>query len=200
MYKSWFLIPNFNYVIMRALFWEPSFPGGANLNHHHALRLNVGFLLNKSVGYSRNFDFQELTLHLEDDLSVTDFNGLARLTRTGQGVVVQARFKGRIQSECVRCLTDFSQELTAEIDDLFTYPPEKADDPLMAISEQAVLDLSPMVREMLLVDMPIQPKCRPDCAGLCPHCGENRNEVECSHPEVEIDPRMAVLKSLLSKS
>jgi uncharacterized protein len=176
------------------------FPGGANLNHHHALRLNVGFLLYKNVGYSRNFDFQEYSLQFGDDLNVIDFSGHARLTRTAQGIVVQAKFEGHVAAECVRCLGDFSQNLTAEIDELFTHPPDKADDPQTIISDQGILDLTPMVRDVLLVDMPIQPSCRPDCAGLCPHCGENRNEVECSHPDAEIDPRMAVLKTLLSKS
>jgi uncharacterized protein len=199
-YNSRVLIPTFNYVIMRSLFWEPCFPGGANLNPQHALRLNVGFLLNKSVGYSRNFDFQEFSLQFGDDLSVTDFNGLARLTRTGQGILVQAKFDGTVAAECVRCLGNFSQSLSAEIDELFTHPPDKADDPQTTISDQAILDLTPMVREVFLIDIPIQPTCTPDCAGLCPHCGENRNEVECSHPEAEIDPRMAVLKTLLSKS
>ncbi len=164
------------------------------------MRLNVGFLLNKSVGYSRNFDFQEISLQFGDDLSVSEFNGRARLTRTGQGVVVQAQFEGQVDTECVRCLGEFHQTLTAEIDELFTFPPGKTDDPQTTISEKAILDLTPMLREVLLIDMPIQPTCKPDCAGLCPQCGENRNEVECSHPEAEIDPRMAVLKSLLSKS
>jgi uncharacterized protein len=185
---------------MRALFWEPCFPGGANLNHQHALRLNVGFLLNKSVGYSRNFDFQEISLQIGDDLSVSDFSGQARLTRTNQGVLVQSKFEGKVTAECVRCLNEFGQTLTAEIDELFTYPPDKADDSQTTISEQAILDLRPMLREVLLLDMPIQPICKPDCLGLCPYCGENRNEVECSHPEAEIDPRMAVLKTLLSES
>ena len=185
---------------MRALFWEPCFPGGANLNHQHALRLNVGFLLYKNVGYSRNFDFQEDSLRIGEDLSVTDFSGSAWLTRTAQGVLVQAQFEGRVVMNCVRCLADFAQTLTAEINELFSYQPDKASEPEMVISEQAILDLNPMLREVLLLDTPIQPTCKPDCRGLCPHCGENRNKIECSHPEAEIDPRMAVLKTLLSKS
>ena len=185
---------------MRSLFWEPCFPGGANLNDQHALRLNVGFLLNKNVGYSRNFDFQEISLHFGDDLSVTDFNGRAHLTQTGQGILVQARFDANVEAECVRCLGDFNQNVIATIDELFTHASEKADDPQTTISDQATIDLTPMVREVFLIDMPIQPTCEPDCAGLCPHCGENRNEVECSHPDSGIDPRMAVLKTLLSKS
>jgi uncharacterized protein len=185
---------------MRALFWEPCFPGGANLNHQHALRLNVGFLLNKSVGYSRNFDFQENTLQLGDDLALANFHGEARLTRTSQGILIQAHFAGTSNADCVRCLTEFDQSLSAEVDELFTYPPDQADDPETTISEQAVLDLTPIVRDVFIVDMPIQPICKLDCLGLCPHCGENRNETECNHPEVEIDPRLAVLKTLLSKS
>jgi uncharacterized protein len=157
-------------------------------------------LLYKNVGYSRNFDFQEDSLHIGDDLSVADLTGSARLTRTGQGVLIQARFDAHTPMTCVRCLTDFEQNLTAEINELFMYPPDKAGDPQTVITEQAILDLSPMLREILLLDTPIQPTCKSGCLGLCPHCGENRNEFECNHPEAEIDPRMAVLKTLLSKS
>ncbi|TFH33692.1 MAG: DUF177 domain-containing protein [Anaerolineales bacterium] len=157
-------------------------------------------MLNKNVGYSRNFDFQEESLQIGDDLNVTDFNGMTRLTRTGQGVLVQATFEAQANAECVRCLTDFNQKLTAQIDELYIYPPDEAGDPQPTISEQAILDISPMLREVLMLDLPIQPTCKPDCLGLCPQCGENRNEVECSHPEIEIDPRLAVLKTLLSKS
>jgi uncharacterized protein len=164
------------------------------------LRLNVGFLLNKNVGYSRNFDFEEASLSLGEDLNLFDLHGSLRLTRTGQGVYVQGSLIASLDLECVRCLTDFPQQLEAGIDELFTYPPDKAADPQLAISENALLDLTPLMREIFLLDQPIQPVCREDCLGLCAECGENLNENYHDHQTVDIDPRLAVLKSLLSKS
>jgi uncharacterized protein len=164
------------------------------------LRLNIGFLLNKNVGYSRNFDFEEASLYLGEDLQLLDLNGALRLTRTGQGVYAQGTLRGTIELECVRCLTSFPQQLDAHLDELFVYPPDKASDPQLAISENAILDLTPLLREIFLLDVPLQPICRADCLGLCPECGENLNENYHRHEETDIDPRMAVLKNLLSKS
>jgi uncharacterized protein len=157
-------------------------------------------LLNKNVGYSRNFDFEQASLSLGEDLNLLDLLGSLRLTRTGQGIYVQGSLAASVEMECVRCLTDFPQQLEAVIDELFTYPPDKAADPQLAISENALLDLTPLTREVFLLDQPIQPVCRVDCLGLCAECGENLNENKHDHQAVDIDPRLAVLKSLLSKS
>lgn len=172
-------------------------PGGANLNERNPLRLNVGFLLNKNVGYSRNFEFEVPHTLVDGDLEVKNLTGTLHATRTGQGVYMHGTLSAETPIECVRCLDEFNQVLTAEFDELFVYPPQKDVEPELTISEDAILDLNPILRELFILDVPIQPVCRADCKGLCPICGENRNEQECEHPEEDIDPRMAVLKSLL---
>jgi uncharacterized protein len=172
-------------------------PGGANLNERSPLRLNVGFLLNKNVGYSRNFEFEIPHTVVDGDLEVKNLTGTLHATRTGQGVYMHGSLTAAALIECVRCLDEFDQILTAELDELFVYPPQKDVEPELTISEEAILDLNPILRELFILDIPIQPVCRTDCQGLCPVCGENRNEQQCEHPEEKIDPRMAVLKSLL---
>ncbi|MGB9586009.1 MAG: YceD family protein, partial [Anaerolineales bacterium] len=69
----------------------------------------------------------------------------------------------------------------------------------MLLPETAQLDLSSIIREYMLLDIPISPLCKPDCKGLCPICGENQNEVTCHHDEPEIDPRLMALRSILDK-
>ncbi len=161
------------------------------------MRLNVGFLLNKNVGYSRNFEFEETQTVVDGDLEVKDLTGTLHATRTGQGVYLRGKLTAEAPAECVRCLDEFPQTLTAEIDELFVYPPQEDVEAELTISEDAILDLNPILRELIILDIPIQPVCREGCKGLCPVCGENRNEQHCEHPEEDIDPRMAVLKSLL---
>ena len=173
-------------------------PGGANLTKSNPLRLNVGFLLNKDVGYSRNFDFEESSLLFEDDLSIADLHGSARLSRTGQGIYIKGHFQGILDLQCVRCLAGYQQVLSAEIDELFDHPPQKTSDPHLAISDNAILDLNPILRESFLLDVPIQPICRDGCTGLCAVCGEIITAEHQSHVEEDIDPRLAVLKTLLS--
>ena len=173
--------------------------GGVNLNNRHPLRLNVGFLLHESVGYSRTFDFELPSVQVSEDLDVSHMRGQLRLTRTAQGLYGQGRLQVSTPLECVRCLAPFDQDITARVDDLFVYPPGTAAEPLLAIPETAILDLGPLLREYFLLDVPLQPVCRPDCKGLCPECGNNLNESTCRHPSTDIDPRLAGLQSLLSQ-
>ena len=181
-------------------FLETLLRGGARLNSQHVLRLNVGFLLNKNTGYSRNFEFDEPAVQLGDDLDVTDLRGAIQLTRTGEGLYAHGSLEASITLECVRCLVLYQQTLRLELNDLFTYPAKREDDPLLIILENGILDLSPIVREYFLLDIPIQPLCRKDCRGLCPVCGESLNENNCNHTEDEIDPRLEALRTLIDKS
>ena len=58
------------------------------------------------------------------------------------------------------------------------------------------LDLEPLVRDALLLELPLAPLCTEDCAGLCPSCGADRNETQCDCRVDDTDPRWAALRSL----
>ncbi len=177
---------------------ETQLPGGVQLNTHDPLRLNVGFMLHEGVGFSRNFDFDlpEVTI---EDLQLAAFSGNAKLTRTAQGLYVQGEFTAITPSQCVRCLREYDQQLATELTELFAYPPSTALDPLLVVSATGILDLNPILRECFLLAVPLQLLCKPDCKALCAICGNDRNQAACDHPEVEVDPRFEVLKSLLPK-
>lgn len=154
-------------------------------------------MLHQTVGYTRSFEFDHSSVQVSDDLDVSDLRGELRMTRTAQGVYASGTMQARTRAECVRCLSPQDQELEIEFDDLFSYPPGQAGDPLLAIPETGLLDLGPLVREYLLLDVPLRTLCRPDCRGLCPECGINRNEAACEHGDASIDPRLAGLGALL---
>jgi uncharacterized protein len=181
-------------------FLETLLRGGGRLNSQHVLRLNVGFLLNKNTGYSRNFEFFEPAVQLGDDLDVTDLHGAIQLTRIGEGLYAQGRLDASTTLDCVRCLLPYLQNLKLELSDLFAFPPKRASESLLSIPESGILDLNPIVREYFLLDIPIQPLCRKDCKGLCPVCGGNLNESDCNHTQDEIDPRLEALRALIDKS
>lgn len=175
-------------------------PGGANLNKsRHPLRLNVGFLLHKKVGYSRNFNIDHKSIRVGDDVDITGMRGSIQLTRTSEGVCAQGRLQGRIGLDCVRCLTTFDQLLTVNLSDTFHYPPLRTGESSLNIPEDGILDLNPLIREYLLLDIPIQPLCHADCKGFCAVCGGNLNETVCDHELADIDPRLGALKTLLSE-
>lgn len=172
---------------------------GENLNSH-PLRLNVGFLLHESVGYNRTFEFDHPNVQVGEDLDVDSFRGSIRMTRAPQGLYAHGQLAGRTQAECVRCLVPYHQSLEIELDELFVHPPSKASESLLSVPETGILDLSPLVREYMLLDFPIQPLCRPDCRGLCPECGANLNETTCEHAPAPVDPRGAPLRASQTES
>lgn len=163
------------------------------------LRLNVGFLLKESTGYRRSFEFDAPEAQIADDLAVTDLRGKVTLTRTPQGLYADGRLAGFVQAECARCLDEYPQRLNSTIAELFIYPAENAAPGDLVIPDDASLDLAPLVREDMLLSAPMHALCRPDCKGLCPTCGINRNLESCTCAEDIVDPRFAVLRTLLEK-
>ena len=90
-------------------------------NPRKPLRLNVGFIINAQIGFSRDFDFDIPLLKASDDLTLTDFKGLAKIGRTPQGLLVQGNFTGNAKQECVRCLSEYEQPLEWELLELYAF-------------------------------------------------------------------------------
>lgn len=166
---------------------------------HSPLRLNVGFVVAQSAGFSRDFPFDIPQISIPPDLRLNSFNGLVRVTRTPQGILVQANFHTVIDLECVRCLTEYQQTLKFNFTELYAFSQRYVTDSGLLMPETGIIDLTPVLRDYVLLEIPISPLCRPDCKGLCPICGNNLNESMCYHEEESGDPRLASLRSLLKK-
>jgi uncharacterized protein len=123
--------------------------------------------------------------------------GSARITRAAQGLLVQVKIQAFVQTECVRCLNDFSQPLEIDFTELYAFTSNSVTESGLIFPENGKIDLAPIVREEMLLAIPISPLCRPDCKGLCPVCGENLNEMICNHEDEAIDSRLSALRSLL---
>lgn len=169
-------------------------------NSQHLLRLNVGFIIHESVGYSRDFPFEFPSITLKPDLELQNLSGTVRVTRTQQGLLVQVMMTAATACECVRCLDDFYQPLKIDFVELYAFTPNSQTDSGLMVPETGLLDLEPLVREEMLLAIPINPICRVDCKGLCPICGGKLNETLCSHEEEEVDPRLSILRTWLNKS
>ena len=162
-----------------------------------SLRLNVGFLIHQSVGSSRDFYIDLPSLFLEPDLNIQNLNGSARVTRTPQGLLVQVKMRATMQTKCVRCLTDLDQQLNTDFTELYAFSIRTASESELILPEDGYIDLGPLVREYMDLEIPINPLCHPDCQGICAVCGEAQGE-QVHHHEVEVgNPRLAVLKTLL---
>lgn len=166
---------------------------------HSPLRLNVGFVVAQSAGFSRDIPFDLPQIYIPPDLRLSGLFGNVRATRTPQGILLQVIFQTLIDLECVRCLTSFQQTLNFEFTELYAFSQRYVTDSGLIMPDTGFIDLTPVLREYILLEIPISPLCRPDCKGLCPICGNNLNESTCHHEEDSVDPRLASLKSLLDK-
>jgi uncharacterized protein len=163
----------------------------------------------------------------DDEFSVlgpVTFTGT--LTRRGERFHLKGRVTATLQLSCSRCLTPFPQTVDTAVD--LTYIPEptpvvavkdapktpakgakapSAEEDVELLDEDLdtayyrdhVLDLAEMLREQFYLALPMQPLCRPDCQGLCPSCGIDRNVETCQCKTEWIDPRLSVLQALVTR-
>lgn len=164
-------------------------------NLRKPLRLNVGFLINSPIGISREFFFESLTVTSDNDLQISDIDGVAKISRTPQGLLVEAKFSGRVPLECVRCLESYEQVLQWEFVELYAFTRDNITDSGLLVPEDAHLDLQPLVYDYALLEIPSTPICKPSCQGLCMECGQNLNVRDCGHSP-EPDSPFSALKNL----
>jgi uncharacterized protein len=167
---------------------------------HSPLRLNVGFIVAQSAGYSRDFAVEIPQVRLPPDLVVTNLAGDVRVSRTPQGLLLQANMQADTKLECVRCLELFSTILHANFTELYAFSQRNTTESGLLVPEDGQIDLEPLLREYMFLELPINPLCQPECKGLCPVCGENLNLVACNHEEEPADPRLGILKKLLDEN
>lgn len=148
---------------------------------HYPLRINVGFILSQPLGVSHDIPIEFSHLHLHPDLNLIEFSGCVRLSHSTHGLLVQGDFQANIASQCVRCLADFLQHLHSTISELYAFNGDSVSESGLIFPEDGYLDLSPLVREYMILEIPIMPLCKHDCKGLCGICGENLNYATCEH-------------------
>lgn len=106
-----------------------------------------------------------------------------RLSGAGSGrFYFSGSFQGTAVGECRRCLASVETPVRGDLQVLFAdADDENADEPdVFPLSEVGTMvDLRPAVREQWLLEAPVLPLCRPECLGLCPTCGADRNAGPC---------------------
>jgi uncharacterized protein len=158
------------------------------------LNYNVAPLLRPEVGATMSLAVDE-TDQILGDLKVEYVRGNLNLTRTDRRILVKGNIQTSVEAECVRCLTPFQLMLNIPLEEMFAF--SASVDPIYFVNDDGWLNLKGPLREQIVLAMPLQIVCRPDCKGLCIQCGQNLNEGPCGCANNEVDPRLATLKTLL---
>jgi uncharacterized protein len=114
-----------------------------------------------------------------------------RLEGLHEGILASAEVDTVATGECVRCLDPVTIPVQVEFQELFAYSADEAFD--FAVRDDHV-DLEPVVRDAVVLALPFQPVCRPDCPGLDPETGEKLADHPDRTPREVLDPRWAALE------
>ncbi len=180
------------------------------------LVFNVAQLLKERIGATRKFQLEAPDLVLDDGNEEADLNRLearnvrgdVKVTRLGDGLLVQGSVDAAVQFQCSRCLDTFDLPVDANLEEQFQptvdvmtgYAIQRAEfeenDAAFPIDSNHMMDLTEPVRQALLVALPMKPLCREDCKGICVECGANLNEWDCGHVQAKANDRWTGLREL----
>ena len=114
-----------------------------------------------------------------------------RLESVHEGILVTGTADTRLTGVCGRCLQDIAEPVEVEFQELFTYPGNEAVD--FEVQDDYV-DLETLIRDAIVLSLPFQPVCQPDCLGLDPVTGEKLTESAGDTEQTPADPRWAALQ------
>lgn len=161
--------------------------------------VNVAQLLKQPVGATRTFQIHLQRLMLDEGQWARDVEANIRLTRIETGILVDGEVAGVANVQCVRCLREFDQPFRGVVEgeyrpsvDVRTGLPlaMPEDDDIFIIDHNHELDLAPLLRQVIILALPMRPVCGEQCEGF---------QREFPAAEDEVDDRFAVLRTLLDE-
>lgn len=132
-------------------------------------------------------------------------SGSAELHVSTEEIRVQGKLQVSLRMECDRCTEPFVKSIEEEFDLIYVPAPETSpgaeiaigpDDSHVGFYDGPGLELNDILQEQVLLALPLQRVCREDCQGICPICGQNRNETECDCRTQIRDERWSALRNL----
>src|SRR5919204_2503385 len=172
------------------------------------MKINVAPLLKQPVGALTDYEVTEDPIDPRGEnaglleANVTSIDADIVATHTNPGAYLEGDAKAKVAQQCSRCLraiatpvdAHFAEQYYAVIDvvsgDAKEEPPRDA----KRIGSDFRIDLTPLLREELILATPLAPLCRPDCKGLCPVCGRDLNDDP--HDHETVDERWSKLSEL----
>jgi uncharacterized protein len=125
--------------------------------------------------------------------------------RAGNDVFVNGHVETRVQVECDRCLKPVELPVSADFALEYITGADYESSSAAALSEEEMsvsvfdgqsIDVDEIVKEQILLAVPVRTLCREDCKGICPECGIDLNTGQCDCASQDVDPRWAALKNL----
>lgn len=122
-----------------------------------------------------------------------------RLDSVHEGILVSGTVEGTLTGQCSRCLDPITENVAIDIQELFQleFDPTLEEDEQHMV-EHGFVNVEPIMRDALVTSLPFQPRCSPDCEGLCDQCGIRLEDAGPDHYHEQLDPRWAALADFVS--
>ena len=168
------------------------------------MRYNVAQLLKEPIGSSRSYLLDEK--FTGPQRCADSALGSVHMFRVHDGILVRATVEVRSNLICSRCLGEFPSALQLTVEEEFfpkvdpqsgrKMPRPKEAEEAALIDRNHVLDLTGIIHEYVITNLPMKPLCQLDCRGLCQVCGANQNLESCACASQTVDPRWRALAGL----
>jgi uncharacterized metal-binding protein YceD (DUF177 family) len=127
-----------------------------------------------------------------------------RLESVMEGVLVSGEIDVPLVGSCARCLEPVEDDLRLDLQELFAYPGSTteatSEEDEVRLVENDTIDLEPLVRDTVVLSLPLAPVCSDDCRGLCVDCGQRLADLPADHSHEVLDPRWAGLADRFAAS
>jgi uncharacterized protein len=170
---------------------------------------NVAGLLHEPPGATRDVRLRDHYVTLGADVELAGpLDADLRLQRTNRGILVRGEVRAPLRRTCARCTDPYVEDVVVSIEEEFLPSVDVASgaqvrtddvdtESTLRIDEHHEINLAGVFHDELSLTEPMHPLCRPDCPGLCSHCGEKLDRGTHDHMVEDVDPRLAALATLL---
>ena len=169
------------------------------------MRIEVDKLEEHGGKFVHVYQVNELALDDTEVKLVQPGEVSGRIRRTGKDVELRGQLHAKLEGVCGRCLQSVELPINTEFTERFVRAVSWAaeeqhelleEDLNIAVFDGEAIELDDLVREELLLALPVNVLCSQDCKGLCPTCGVDRNVVDCQCGSNDIDLRWQKLRDL----
>lgn len=170
-------------------------PRAALVLDTHELGRRAGAMLERTISVEAEEDFGTEVIAVPAGARL---ELAVRLESVIEGVLVTGDVTATASGECARCLSGLTAPVHVDFQELFEYPDadNAAEDSLLI--EDDLINLEPVVRDVIVLSLPLAPLCSEDCLGLCPECGFELNTDPHHHHDI-VDARWKALEGLLER-
>lgn len=145
---------------------------------------------------------------IENEFFISPVHAHLKIERADSEILVRGTVMADIKLQCGRCMENFSTEENLSVEVVYHHIDEIRKDETHEVRSEELdtgfyegdeLDINELMKEQILLNIPMKPLCSDECLGICMHCGTNLNKKKCDCVTDESDPRFSPLKELLKK-